>query len=125
MTMRSPPLPPSPQNGPHLAMRASRLQETIPFPPFPARNFTSTASMNILTYLKNPVIIEILCFVSTIFAKTFYKRSYILHKFCVWFTCSCHTIEIHKTLDNRIHTTFKCVPSVDCHLYGCHHLLCE
>ncbi len=48
MTMRSPPRPPSPQNGPPLAMRASRLQETIPFPPFPARNFTSTASINII-----------------------------------------------------------------------------
>lgn len=47
--MRSPPRPPSPQNGPPLAIRASRLQETIPFPPFPARNFTFTASMNILT----------------------------------------------------------------------------
>lgn len=46
--MISPPRPPSPPKGPHLAIRASRLQETIPFPPFPARNFTLTASMNII-----------------------------------------------------------------------------
>lgn len=46
--MRSPPRPPSPQKGPPLAIRASRLQETIQFPPFPARNFTLTASINII-----------------------------------------------------------------------------
>lgn len=121
----SPPRPPSPQKGPHLAIRASRLQETMPFPPFPARNFTFTASMNILTYFKNLVIIEKLSFVSTIFTKLFNQRPHVFHEFCIWSAHSCHTIQIHEALDNRIHTPFKCISSMDCHLYRCHHLLSE
>lgn len=50
ITKRSPQRPPSPPKGPPFAMRASLRQETIPFPPFPARNFISTESMNILTF---------------------------------------------------------------------------
>ncbi len=71
-------------------------------------------------------ISSILCRISfAVFYEFLNKRSYIFHEFCVRLTCSCHTIEIHKTLDNRVHTSFKSISSVHCHLDRRHHLLSE
>ena len=50
-----PPLPPFPPIGPPLGTNFSRLQETTPLPPFPARRVIFVESINILVPKKYPL----------------------------------------------------------------------